>query len=68
MPKRPEGVYSDWNGGWYFKVTVGADPLTGKRNQTTRRGFTSATEAASARRDYLSKVDNGTLVQPLADR
>jgi hypothetical protein len=29
MPKRPEGVYSDWNGGWYFKVTVGADPLPG---------------------------------------
>ena len=26
-------------GKWYFKVTVGHDPLTGKRDQITRRGF-----------------------------
>ena len=36
MPKRPHGVYQDGWGGWYFKVTLGSDPLTGKRVQVTR--------------------------------
>ena len=39
MPARPQGVYQDERGKWYFKVTVGHDPLTGKRDQITRRGF-----------------------------
>ena len=29
MPTKPEGVYQDSRGGWYFKVTLGTDPLTG---------------------------------------
>ncbi|MCU1487125.1 MAG: hypothetical protein JWN67_3871 [Actinomycetia bacterium] len=43
MAARPEGVYADGKGGWYFKATVGTDPLTGKRVQVTKRGFRSAT-------------------------
>ncbi len=37
MPAKPEGVYADGRGGWYLKVTVGKDPLTGKRGQLTKR-------------------------------
>lgn len=45
MPTRPEGVYKDGNGGWYVKVTLGRDPLTGRRTQITRRGFNTAADA-----------------------
>ena len=34
MPKFT-GVYRAANGSWYCKVTVGHDPLTGKRVQVT---------------------------------
>jgi hypothetical protein len=63
MAARPEGVYPDTRGLWYFKVTLGRDPLTGKREQITRRGFATAGEAARARRDLVGKVDAG-LVKP----
>jgi len=49
MPARPEGVYPDGKGGWYFKATLGRDPLTGKRSQVTKRGFRTAAEAARVR-------------------
>jgi integrase len=61
MPTKPNGVYRDEHGGWYFKVTIGTDPITGKRSQITKRGFRSATDAGSARREVLSKVERGTL-------
>jgi integrase len=53
MPARPEGVYADGKSGWYFKATVGRDPLTGKRAQVTKRGFRTAAEAARARKELL---------------
>lgn len=37
MPKF-KGVYRAGNGSWHFKVTLGSDPLTGKRIQLTKRG------------------------------
>ncbi len=37
MPTVPEGVYADKRGRWYFKMTLGRDPLTGRRDQVTRR-------------------------------
>ena len=61
MPARPEGVYQDGRGGWYFKVSVGRDPLTGKRDQITKRGFRTAAEAGRERRDVLAKIDRGQL-------
>ncbi len=61
MPARPPGVYQDARGKWYFKVTVGQDPLTGRRNQITRRGFQTMAEAARERREVLAKVDRGQL-------
>jgi len=61
VPAKPEGVYRDGRGGWYVKVTVGRDPVTGRRDQITRRGFRTAAEAAKARRELLGKVDRGEL-------
>jgi hypothetical protein len=55
MPKRPQGVYQDGRGGWYFKVTLGSDPLTGKRVQVTKRGYRTAREASRERRELLAK-------------
>ena len=53
MPARPEGVYADGKGGWYFKATLGRGPLTGKRSQVTKRGFRTAAEAARARKELV---------------
>jgi integrase len=61
MPARPPGVYQDAAGKWYFKATIGRDPLTGKRGQITRRGFRTMAEAARERREVLAKVDHGQL-------
>ena len=59
MPAPPAGVYPDGRGGWYFKVTLGRDPLTGRRVQLTRRGFRTAAAAGRARRALVSKADTG---------
>jgi integrase len=56
MPTKPKGVYSDGNGGWYFKATAGRDPLTRKRAQLTKRGYRTAAEAGRARREFLEQV------------
>ena len=61
MPSKPEGVYKDGRGGWYVKVTVGRDPLTGRRAQITRRGFKTAADAGRARRDLVAQADRGQL-------
>jgi hypothetical protein len=54
-------MYSDGHGGWYIKVTVGQDNLTGRRVQVTRRGFETAAEAGRARRELLDQVGTGRL-------
>jgi integrase len=61
MPK-VEGVYRAANGSWYFKATVGREPLTAKRIQVTKRGFTTATAAARARRELLEDLSAGPAV------
>ncbi|HTW98998.1 MAG TPA: tyrosine-type recombinase/integrase [Acidimicrobiales bacterium] len=61
MPRRPEGVYLDQRGGWYVKITVGVDPLSGRRVQLTRRGFDSMAEAVRARRELLATAERGQL-------
>ena len=65
MPARPEGVYADNRGQWYFKVSLGKDAVSGRREQITRRGYSTASEAAKARRDLIGKLDAG-LVKPSA--
>ena len=59
MPTRPPGAYQDAQGSWYFKVTVRRDPLSGRRDQITRRGFRTMAEAARERREVLAKIDQG---------
>jgi hypothetical protein len=61
MPATPEGVYPDKGGQWYFTVTLGRDPLTGRREQIIRRGYRTATKAAKARRELLDKKDRGQI-------
>lgn len=61
MPRTAPGVYRDRGGRWYVKVTLGFDPVSGRREQITRRGFATATEAARARRELMAKVDRGQL-------
>lgn len=55
MPARPEGVYPDGRGSWYFKATTGRDPLTGRRVQVTKRGFRTAGEAGQARSELVGR-------------
>jgi hypothetical protein len=54
-------VYQDGRGGWYVKVSLGRDPLAGRREQLTRRGFRTATEAGKARRELQALVDRGAI-------
>ena len=54
-------MYADKRGQWYFKVTLGRDPLTGRREQITRRGFRTATEAAKAHPELLEREDRGQM-------
>ena len=61
MPRNPPGIYRDRSGGWYFKLTIGKDPITGKRSQITKRGFRTARDAESARREALTKIEKGIL-------
>jgi hypothetical protein len=56
VPTKPEGVYQDGHAKWYIKVTIGRDPLTGRRAQLTRRGFRTAADAGRARREMLDQV------------
>lgn len=58
MPKHT-GVYRAANGSWYFKATVGADRITGKRVQVTKRGYPTAADAALARKQVLDGVGTG---------
>lgn len=62
MPKKSPGVYSAGSGRWYIKYDVGCDPVTGRRQQATKRGFSSAADAAKARRELVGKVDRGELL------
>ena len=61
MPTKPAGVHADGRGGWYLKVDLGKDPLTGKRVQVTRRGFHTAAAAGRARRELMGQADRGVV-------
>ena len=60
MPRISEAVYRDrTRGTWYFKATIGRDPVTGRYLQATKRGFETAADAVKARREFLGKLDAG---------
>ena len=47
---------------WAFTVDIGPDPVTGKRRQRQRSGFSTITEAEAAARALLYEVDNETYI------
>ncbi|HDR7502348.1 TPA: site-specific integrase [Bacillus toyonensis] len=51
-------------GKYFYIVDIGIDPLTGKRKQKKKRGFTSKKEAENALTKLLSEVHTGTYVEP----
>ncbi|PEB46347.1 hypothetical protein CON34_22085 [Bacillus thuringiensis] len=51
-------------GKYFYIVDVGIDPLTGKRKQKKKRGFTTKKEAENALTKLLSEVHTGAYVEP----
>jgi integrase len=49
---------------WLFKVDIGRDPVTGKRRQITRRGFSTKKEAQAACAEIINENEKGTYVNP----
>ncbi|GGC90659.1 site-specific integrase [Enterococcus wangshanyuanii] len=49
---RKSNVYKD-NNGWYFKASLGTDPITGKRRTKTKRGFKTEREAKKAYMEFM---------------
>ncbi|WP_010293563.1 site-specific integrase [Clostridium senegalense] len=47
---------------YWFKISLGTDPTTGKRRQTTRRGFKKKADAEKAYNDLKNQYYNGVLV------
>lgn len=47
---------------YWFKISLGTDPLTGKRRQTTRRGFKKKSDAEKAYNDLKNQYFDGTLI------
>ena len=47
---------------WLFKLRTVHDPITGKKKQTTRRGFDTKPEAERAARELLNELDLGKTV------
>ncbi|PZT51981.1 tyrosine-type recombinase/integrase [Paenibacillus silvae] len=52
---------------WMFKIDTGVDPKTGKRVNTTRRGFSSKTEAKLAAEELEIQIESGNLANQSKD-
>ncbi|MDA1654272.1 site-specific integrase [Bacillus thuringiensis serovar kyushuensis] len=51
-------------GKYFYIVDIGIDPLTGKRKQKKKRGFTTKKEAENSLTKMLSEVHTGAYVEP----
>lgn len=60
---KKQNVYKDANG-YYFKASLGKDPVTGKRRTKTKRGFATESEAY---REYMIFMLNQTDDQEALD-
>lgn len=49
-------------GTYYFKISLGTDPVTGKRRQTTRRGFKKKSDAVKAYNELKNQYYDGILI------
>jgi len=47
---------------YWFKISLGANPATGKRRQTTRRGFKTKREAEQVYNDLKNQYFGGSLI------
>ncbi len=55
-------IKDDKTGLYWFKISLGTDPMTGKRRQTTRRGFEKKKEAERAYNDLKNQYFGGSLI------
>ncbi|MCU7195874.1 site-specific integrase [Turicibacter sanguinis] len=49
-------------GTYYFKISLGTDPITGKRRQTTRRGFKKKSDATKVYNELKNQYYGGSLI------
>lgn len=49
-------------GTYYFKISLGTDPVTGKRRQTTRRGFKKKADAVKVYNELKNQYYDGVLI------
>lgn len=47
---------------YFFKISLGTDPVTGKRRQTTRRGFKKKSDAVKAYNELKNQYYDGNLI------
>lgn len=65
---RREPVYFQKDGRWAFRVSLGNDPVTGRRNQPQRQGFRTKREAQEAAEALIREFDRNAGVAPASDR
>jgi integrase len=49
---------------WSYTIDLGRDPLTGKRRQKTKRGFTTKGEAQNAAAALTTQLQTGEYIEP----
>lgn len=62
MAKSNSNIKQDPKGLYWFKISLGTDPKTGKRRQTTRRGFKKQKDAIEAYNNLKNEYYGGTLI------
>lgn len=55
MPRKGPGVYKAKNGTWFFRVNTTAP--NGEKVETSRRGFSTFSDAQRARRQFLDEIE-----------
>ncbi len=65
---RREPVYFQKDGRWAFRVSLGNDPVTGKRNQPQRQGYRTKREAQEAAEALIREFDRNSGSAPSSDQ
>lgn len=60
-------TFKDGQKGYMFQLYIGVDPLTGKEQRTTRRGFKTQKEAQLALSRIRLEIENGTFRKTTAE-
>ena len=64
---RREPVYFQKDGRWAFRVSLGNDPVTGKRNQPQRQGYRTKRDAQEAAEALIREFDRNAGTAPATD-